>query len=340
MLDHGGRLIQAAEKYQIPLENWIDLSTGINPDHWPIPQIPTDCFTRLPEVDDSLVAAAQKYFQVDNLLPVAGSQTAIQMLPRLRKKSRVAVPEVGYAEHAYQWQLAGHDVVSYKSSEIGNIISDVDVIILINPNNPTGETYSRKQLLNWHKHMQSHHGWLIVDEAFIDSEDYASMVELSNQSGLIVLRSIGKFFGLAGVRVGFVFAEIDLLNSLNEMTGHWPISGPSRYLTTKALLDTTWQEETIVNLNESSQAMYDLITSSLDIIPSGTNLFKTIMHEKAEYIFDLFARQGVLIRLLDNKKGIRLGLPCQKNWGKVFQVTESVFDIVKQQKHIENIRSA
>ena len=340
MLDHGGRLNKAAKKYQIPVDSWIDLSTGINPDHWPVPSIPSDCFTRLPEVDDGLIEAAQQYYQADNVLAVAGSQAAIQLLPRLREKSKVAVPEVGYAEHAYQWQAAGHDVVFYKAHDIENIINDIDVLILINPNNPTGEVYTREQLLKWHQKLQSHQGWLIVDEAFIDCESINSLLDFSQQPGLIVLRSIGKFFGLAGVRSGFVFAEQSLLEKMNEILGPWALSGVSRYITKKALIDTIWQEQTKKSLKQSSQTMHDLIITNTGITPTGTVLFKTIMHPQAEQVFELFAQQGLLVRLLDNKQGIRIGLPKKDQWEKIRQVFQYVFSHVNQLEQTENRKTA
>lgn len=332
MLNHGGRLNKAAVEHNIPLENWIDLSTGINPEHWPIPSIPPNCFTRLPEEGDGLVEAAQQYYQVDNILPVAGSQAAIQLLPYLRVQSKVAVPEVGYAEHAYQWKAAGHDVVFYNAHNMQNVVKNTDVLVVINPNNPTGENYSREQLIKWHQNLQSRQGWLIVDEAFIDCEDIVSSVGLSHQSGLIVLRSTGKFFGLAGVRSGFVFAEKSLLEKMNEALGQWALTGVSRFVTKKALIDIGWQQQTKKNLQLASEKMHGMIVESTGVKPSGSHLFKTIMHPQAEVIYQQFAYHGVLIRLLDNKQGIRFGLPKESQWGKVSEVFEKVFAGLNQQE--------
>lgn len=326
MLTHGGRLNKAVQQYNIPHQDWIDLSTAINPNHWPMPVIPIECFTRLPEDDDGLIEAAEQYYKVKNILPVAGSQAAIQLLPRLRKKSRVAVPEIGYAEHAYQWQMAGHEVVSYTTLNIDNVINDVDVVIVINPNNPTGVSYTQTQLMIWHKKLQYKQGWLIVDEAFIDAEEISSLVNMTHQSGLIVMRSIGKFFGLAGIRSGFVFAEQNLLEEINERLGPWALTGVSRYITTKALSDNDWILRSKRILKRSSESMDNLIYEYTDIDSSGTYLFKTIIHEQAERIAELFAMNGILVRLLDNKKGLRFGLPSNENWQKVEGVFKSVFN--------------
>lgn len=331
MLNHGGCLNKAAKQFSIPIEDWIDLSTGLNPNHWPIPNIPDNCFTRLPEDDDGLVEAAKKYYQVENLLPVAGSQSVIQLLPLLRTKSKVAVPSIGYAEHAYQWQMAGHEVVSYTTLNIDNIINDVDVVIVINPNNPTGEAYTQKQLMIWHKKIKSKQGWLIVDEAFIDAEEISSLVNVTHQSGLIVMRSIGKFFGLAGIRSGFVFAEQNLLEKINEKLGPWALTGVSRYITTKALSDNDWILKSKQTLKRSSESMNNLIYEYAGIDSSGTYLFKTIIHEKSERIAELFAMNGILVRLLDNKKGLRFGLPSNENWKKVERVFKFVFNEINEE---------
>lgn len=331
MLNHGGCLNVAAKQFGIPIKNWIDLSTGINPNHWPIPTIPDKYFTRLPEDDDGLVEAAQKYYQADNLLPVAGSQSVIQLLPLLREKSKVAVPIIGYAEHGYQWQAAGHEVIFYKASDLDNIVNDVDVLIVINPNNPTGEIYTKKQLLAWHKILQSKQGWLIVDEAFTDTEEISSIVNMTHQSGLIVLRSVGKFFGLAGVRSGFVFAKKSFLEEINEKLGPWTLTGVSRYVTKMALLDSEWILNSKQALSQASDLMHNIILECSGIKPTGTKLFKTIIHVQAECIFELFAMQGIFVRLLDNKKGLRFGLPRDGDWEKVQQVFEFVFSQVNEQ---------
>jgi len=340
LLEHGGRLNKAAQEYNIPVEDWIDLSSGINPSHWPVPSIPSDCFTRLPETDDGLIEAAEQYYQTDNLLPVAGSQAVIQILPQLRYKSKVAVPETGYAEHAYQWQTAGHEIIFYKTNDIDKIISDIDVLIIINPNNPTGETYTQEQLLKWHNILKTHHGWLIVDEAFIDCDTTDSLVKVSQQPGLIVLRSIGKFFGLAGIRSGFVFSDKNFLDKLNEKLGQWTLTGVSRYITKCALMDSNWQRQTVTQLKQSSDKIHNLIFSHSGCYPTGCYLFKTIKHQQAEELYKLFAENGILVRLLDNKQGIRFGLPKHDQWQIVSNIFEKVFNELQHMKPAQDRKTA
>ena len=143
MLEHGGRLLRAARHYCIAPEHWLDLSTGVNPEGWPVPPIPAQAWHRLPEDDDGLVEAASHYYGAPHVLPVAGSQAAIQVLPLLRPRSRVAVLAPGYAEHAHAWERAGHQVERLPATQLLAQQARFDVIVLIHPNNPGGEVFGR-----------------------------------------------------------------------------------------------------------------------------------------------------------------------------------------------------
>jgi len=309
MLEHGGHLIDAANKYNIPLEQWMDLSTGINPNGWIIPEIPARCWQRLPEIGDGLVSAAKQYYQCQSLLPVAGSQAAIQTLPLLRKKSKVGVLKPAYAEHAYSWKNAGHEIVELEAEKIEAHLESLDVLILVNPNNPTGQSFDKEQLLKWHDILRRHKGWLIIDEAFIDTTPEKSLSNHQVIDGLIILRSIGKFFGLAGIRCGFVIGIEELLHTLNEKLGPWVISHPSRYVATAALLDQEWINQTQDELKQNSNRLAALLTKR-GLKPNGkTDLFHWIKTPLAKQVYQNLAQQGVLTRLFPQPLSLRFGLP-------------------------------
>jgi cobalamin biosynthetic protein CobC len=315
LLEHGGHLISAAQKYNIPKQQWIDLSTGINPNGWPIPEIPAECWQRLPEANDQLTIAAQHYYQCQSILPVAGSQAAIQLLPLLRKKSKVGVLNPAYAEHAYHWKKSGHEVIEINDNievTIESQIHQLDVLIVINPNNPTGQYFNKEQLLKWHKTLAHHGGWLIIDEAFIDTTPEHSLSSHPVTNGLIILRSIGKFFGLAGIRCGFIIAPRDFLNEINEMLGPWTISHPSRYIAIAALQDTDWQKQTREKVkNQSIQLVRVLAEHGLNV-DGKTDLFHWIKTKNAKQIHHYLAQQGILIRLFNRPSSLRFGLPKNK----------------------------
>ncbi len=320
LLEHGGKLHRAAFQYNIPLENWLDLSTGINPNGWPVPAIPAITWTRLPEDEDNLTDAARSYYGADDILPVAGSQAAIQTLPLLRNKSNVAILAPAYAEHAHAWQSAGHNLTALLFDNVMTAVekNDFDVLLLVNPNNPTGQRFDPDMLLALYKKLSRRGGWLIIDEAFVDSTPDISLAPFSPQPGLIILRSLGKFFGLAGARVGFLLAENRLLETAKERLGPWTISGPSRFVATKALLDQSWQEEMRHKLKNDSQRLRKLLTKH-NLKPSGgTTLFQWLCSDHATLIHKKLAKQGILTRLFQTPHSIRFGLPGrEESWQRL-----------------------
>ena len=308
LLEHGGHLIDAAIKYNIPVKQWLDLSTGINPNGWPVPEIPTQCWQRLPESSDNLISTARNYYQCDSILAVAGSQAAIQTLPLLRSQSKVGVLFPAYAEHGYNWKKAGHWLIELTAEEIDKQLHQLDVLIIVNPNNPTARSFSKKQLLNWHKKLSERNGWLIIDEAFMDSTPGNSLSRHLSE-GLIILRSIGKFFGLAGIRTGFVIADESILAPLNEKLGPWAISHPSRFIASCALQDTVWQKQTQEALKTQTNKLADILTKQ-DLRPDGkTDLFQWIQTPKAKDIHQFLAQHGILTRLFTKPLSLRFGLP-------------------------------
>jgi cobalamin biosynthetic protein CobC len=313
---HGGQLRAAAMRYGIPLPDWLDLSTGINPLGWPVAIIPDGVWARLPEDNDGLVDAASRYYGTTNLLPVAGSQAAIQRLPALRRDHcRVGVITPSYSEHAYAWRNAGHAVQELKTAEIEAALDQLDVLILVNPNNPTGEYWRPDVLLGWQQRLAAHGGWLIVDEAYIDPTPELSLVSHSHQSGLIVLRSLGKFFGLAGLRVGFVFAEAVLRERLAASLGPWAVANPSRWVAAQALVDTAWQLATRERLLVDSRRLCTVLQKHDLVVTGGCVLFQWIVCDRADIIHERFARQGILTRLFIAPMSLRFGLPgTEADW--------------------------
>ncbi|MCB5188226.1 threonine-phosphate decarboxylase CobD [Methylobacillus caricis] len=317
MLEHGGNLRTAARHYGIALEDWIDLSTGINPQGYPVPDIPAVTWQRLPEIDLALEQAARAYYNTPNLLPTSGSQAAIQALPRLRPESRVTVLGPMYTEHAWAWQRQGHHVRQLEALPGPSILDNTDVLLVCNPNNPSGRVIPADTLLAWHQQLAKHDGWLIVDEAFMDCTPRFSIAKEVGKPGLIVLRSLGKFFGLAGARVGFMLAEPALLAACEEILGPWSVSGPARFVAEAALSDTPWQEETRTRLLDDSDRLGKLLTH-YDMPPSGsTPLFHWVPTENACCIHQQLAKLGIWTRLFSDQSALRFGLPAGQDWQRV-----------------------
>ena len=315
MLEHGGRLRRAAEAYGIPLADWLDLSTGINPRGYPVPPVPADAWLRLPEDDDGLEAAAADYYGSAHLLPVAGSQPAIQLLPAVLRGERVSLLAPGYAEHAHAWRERG--AVAVGADEIDAAVARSDIVVLVQPNNPTGVHFGRERLLEWHTRLARRGGWLVVDEAFIDTTPAQSLVPLAGADGLVVLRSVGKFFGLAGARVGFVFAPASVRAALAERFGPWTIAGPARWAARHALADRAWQAQALSALQAAGERLQALLATH-GLPARGPALFKLVATPDAAHLHEVFARRGILLRLFETPQAVRFGLPADEaGWARL-----------------------
>ncbi|EDQ01665.1 threonine-phosphate decarboxylase CobD [Shewanella benthica] len=334
LLHHGGRLRQAASQYGIAESDWLDLSTGVSPWHYPIPAIPASAWNRLPEDDDGLMTVARRYYLGANLngtqldsLAVAGSQAVIQALPQVLSaitstiarpdvQACVLLPDVGYKEHERAWRKANWHIEYYHNTPTMAQIERCKVLLVINPNNPTGQLHSPAELEQWLTLVAANGGTLVIDEAFLDATPEHSLlpvcpVELTES--LVVLRSIGKFYGLAGIRAGFVFANKTVITGLQDTLGPWCMNGPAREICKLALADIQWQDMQRQRLQQMSACLVEILThcfSSVEYTLEGTLLFQTVYVENAIARYEELCRQGVLVRLTDEQDGLRFGLPA------------------------------
>jgi len=332
-LIHGGDLSRASQTFGVAKERWIDLSTGISPWSWLVPAVPEIVWQSLPYAGDGLESAASDYYGCDarSLLAVPGSQYAIQCIPALIPKGAVAMPVRGYAEHRLSWFKAGHDIVDYDGlAQLQQLVSErrVKHVVVINPNNPTSEMIVRQQLMEILQQLQVAGGWLLVDEAFMDGVPENSLVPECPKSGLVILRSIGKFFGLAGLRLGFVMAPPVLLQKLDSQSPPWHVSHPARWVAKQALADFSWQRIQRQRLEEVSLHWCQVLTERFSALEfSGSLLFVTGRGEaeSCEAIYQELGKNAVLVRLFDEIKGqrmVRFGLPGERNMPKVAAILQ------------------
>lgn len=330
-LRHGGRLNQAARRYGIEHADWLDLSTGINPEGYSVQALAQACWSRLPESDDGLFEVAAEYYGSDQLLLSPGSQWVIQELPYLRTKSfgsgTVLVPKQGYQEHRFAWEEAGFKVEPYDGLPTSHQIESCAACVVINPNNPTGYEIAYEALLTLYAELQKRQAWLIVDEAFIEASNALSLAPEVGKEGLIVCRSLGKFFGLAGARVGAVLAWSALLQQLDRALGPWPIAGPSRQIAKQALSDHSWQEQAKVSCSRDASRLAQLLYRYSGSETHGTDLFQTLFCNHAPQIYEALCEQAILVRLLDCQTGIRFGLPghSESNWQRLETALSRLF---------------
>jgi cobalamin biosynthesis protein CobC len=317
MPEHGGDPAELEKLYGRPEKGWLDLSTGINPCPYRARGLNPDDWGPLPTLKDITrlrQAAAKCYGALDEafVVPAPGTQSLIQTLPRLRPTGRVCVLSPTYNEHAHCWRAAGHDV-----TEISRLSSDVenaDVVIVVNPNNPDGRRHDPQNLKNLAARQAENGRWLVVDEAFCDVTPELSLASLAGAPGLIILRSFGKFYGLAGLRLGFALTETRLAEQLSTRLGPWSVSTPAIKVGVQALSDQHWIENTREELQKSSDRMDQLLSDIGMSIVGGTILFKLVESEDASSHFHWLAGDGILVRKFQhNPEWLRFGLPFKDN---------------------------
>lgn len=303
---HGGDLAAAEARWGTPAQGWLDLSTGINPWPYPIGHLTADAWHRLPgsaEQDGLRRAAAEAYgCAPENVLAGPGSSCLIAGLARCFSPRRVAVVSPTYGEHAIAWAAAGHAV-----SEVG-IAADAggaDALVLVNPNNPDGRTHDAAEILA----LCDQFPLVVVDEAFGEVAPHLSVAGRL-RPGLVVLRSFGKFYGLAGLRLGFCLAQSDVLARMGAQLGPWPVSGPALAIGRAALADRVWADATRAHLANAAQRLDAVLNAAGLHGLGGTDLFRLVEHPDAAAVYDRLGRAGILVRAFALRPDwLRFGLP-------------------------------
>lgn len=311
--DHGGSLGRAEERFANAPKPWLDLSTGINARSYPLPIIPASAFERLPEERDERAlakAAARAYGAPSDAHVVCapGTQILLPLVMGLAKPGRAAVLSPTYAEHARAAALCGHEVAEAASLEG---LREADIAVVVNPNNPDGKVSNRKELLNLAKVLSERGGLLVVDEAFMDagSRDEALDGDIDG-SNIVVLRSFGKFFGLAGARLGFAIADTELARTLRARLGPWAVSGPALAIGAAALSDFAWQDAMRAQLGLRSARLDAILAAAGLAAAGGTDLYRLVRHPGAPGLVDRLGRAGILARAFaHDATALRFGIP-------------------------------
>jgi cobalamin biosynthetic protein CobC len=319
---HGGDLTAARRLFPDAPEPFIDLSTGINPNPYPLPRLPAELFAHLPEAAAvALLAttAAQTYGapSAAHVVAAPGTQILLPLVAGLVRAGRAAVVAPTYSEHSRAAMLAGHDVTEVR--ELG-AAADAALVVITNPNNPDGRLFAKNDLLDLARHLQARGGLLVVDEAFMDvGPPGLSLAPEVARGNIVVLRSFGKFFGLAGLRLGFALAAPPLATRLAARLGPWAVSGPALDIGTKALADQDWIGTTRRRLAQAAERLDAILQGSgLDIV-GGTSLFRLVRTPIANEWFRHLARAGILTRAFaEHPTWLRFGLPAsEQEWQRL-----------------------
>ncbi|MFC3569551.1 threonine-phosphate decarboxylase CobD [Paracoccus sp. TOH] len=303
MRDHGGDIDKAASRFG--RADWIDLSTGINRRPWPAAVFSPHALTALPTRADAarLCAAAAARFGCpqDQVLPLAGASAAIQLLPHVLPGRRAAVLSPTYNEHAASLRAAGWQVAEPSDPDA---LAGADLAVIVNPNNPDGREFTPARIAA----IAATVGHLVVDESFADPRPDLSVAG-ARPDNAMVLRSFGKFWGLAGLRLGFAIAAPDLLARLAERAGPWAVSGPALEIGAQALADAAWIDDTVVWLSEAALHLDQIVAPHWPLV-GGTHLFRLYDAPDAPVAHALLARAGIWSRVFPwHPRWIRLGIP-------------------------------
>jgi len=297
--DHGGGLDAAINHYGGTRRDWLDLSTGINPNPYPIPDIPLHYWHVLPDEGPKahLLEAARKFWNVPNgakIVAASGVSAIIAQLPSLADEARVSIINPTYNEFAASF--VGQD---------WSLQQRAPVQIRVHPNNPDGRLFSRAEIDNQHDQLT------IIDESFCDICPENSFIDLADKAGHIILKGTGKFWGLAGLRLGFAITTPDLAEKLVQRLGPWNISGPAQFIGQKALSDQTWVDSTRTELAVMAEQLRDVLCRNGLTVLGGTDLFQLAETTSATALHDHLCRNRILTRVFPySEKWIRLGLPA------------------------------
>jgi cobalamin biosynthesis protein CobC len=313
--DHGGNLDVAQARFGGKLEDWIDLSTGINRRSYPLPDLPPRHWNALPsrsDIDSLHAAARQAYATSASILAVAGAQAAIQLLPRLAQPGRARILAPTYNEFVPVLSGAGWQVEDVSEIEA---LAGADLAVVVNPNNPDGRRHDSARLLALLPHVKR----LVIDESFTDAVPQISLAAKAGRAGLLVLRSFGKFYGLAGLRLGFVLGSAEDIAALDAMAGPWPISGAAIEIGRKALLDRDWADIARARLEAEAIRLDGMAKIAGWNLVGGTPLFRLYDVGDAVAAQEKLARARIWSRIFEERPNwLRLGLPGDETeWSRI-----------------------
>ncbi|BCH01651.1 threonine-phosphate decarboxylase [Mesorhizobium loti] len=312
-VDHGGSLGRARALFPNAPLPFVDLSTGINPHSYPLFDLPATSLWRLPEearARELMEIAASTYGAPSpaNVVAAPGTQILLPRVASLVRPREALVLGPTYAEHARAAAIAGHQV-----SEVSDFaaLAQADLAVIVNPNNPDGRVIGRDRLLALAAGLRARGGLLVVDEAFMDvGPRQHSLAGDADQGGLVVLRSFGKFFGLAGLRLGFALSDSATVERLEMQFGPWAVAGPALEYGIRALADIGWQDAMRASLAEGA-ARLDALFGRFGVpVAGGTTLFRYISLPDAACLFSALGERGILLRHFNDRPFVlRAGLP-------------------------------
>ncbi len=301
--DHGGGLDSAIAQWGGTRAEWVDLSTGINPLPYPAPVPPVEDWTALPDTNAQakLDRAARSFWNVPDgadILAAPGASVLIAAMPAVFEGRYVDIPEPTYNEHRAAFLHHGWDLRDRSA----------DLRVVVHPNNPNGHLWTQEDV-NLRQ--------VVVDESFADVRADISLISRAADPGCLVLKSFGKFWGLAGLRLGFAIGDPALIADLRGRIGPWAVSGPALRIGTAALSDKDWAEQTRARLSADATRLDKLMQARGAAQVGGTSLFRLYAVDDATQFQNHLAQHRIWSRIFPySKTWLRLGLPGPEQWAQ------------------------
>lgn len=314
ILDHGGNLDFALQKFGGSPENWLDLSTGINPEGYRGTDSDNFNLNALPAKAalGALEDAARRFWNIPEeamVIATHGASAPIALIPFILEGQRVSIPQPTYNEHQAAFENAGWDIATQDDPS-------ADVKVLVHPNNPTGQLWSAADL-------SSH--VTLIDESFCDVCPEQSFIAACSHPNTIILKSFGKFWGLAGVRLGFIIGSHPQMQRLRRALGPWAISSHAIALGTQAMKDKDWAKRTRQRLDADSQKLDRLVLSQGARLVGGCGLFRSYHVSSAKDWQISLAKAHIWTRIFPYSETlIRFGLPPEAGWERLAIALERV----------------
>ncbi|QOZ53987.1 threonine-phosphate decarboxylase [Bradyrhizobium sp. CCBAU 53338] len=318
MREHGGNLDLAQQRFGGRADDWIDLSTGINRLPYPVGEISAHHWQALPsrsEIEALHQAARHAYRTSAPVVAMGGAQAAIQLLPQLAPRGRACILAPTYNEYVPVLSAAGWEVEEVREP---GALAGAELAIVVNPNNPDGRRHAPKDLLS----LLPRVGRLVIDESFVDAIPELSLASEADRPGLLILRSFGKFYGLAGLRLGFAIGHAADIAKLAAASGPWPLSGAAIAIGCRALRDDTWAGATSARLVRDCARLDDMVRSQGWRLVGGAPLFRLYETPDALAAQEKLARGQIWSRVFaQNPAWLRLGLPgSEAEWLRLAKI--------------------
>jgi threonine-phosphate decarboxylase len=324
---HGGNIYAASRDLRCQPASMLDFSASINPlgmapGAVQVVQASLELATHYPDPDCyELKQALGRFHGIDPECVCIGngSTELIFLLPKTLALRRALIPGPTFSEYAAAMRAVGGEVsmllappeeeFRIRLSQVAAALQrSLDCVWLCNPNNPTGQLWTKAQVLELWKKARRVGASLIVDEAFIDYCEADSVVsEATSRAGLLVLRSFTKFYGMPGLRVGYLVAEPTVIRRIEAMRLPWSVNNLAQVAAIASLNETSYAVRSRqLIIEERPRLAAALAGQGWVPCPSSANflLVRLPSFLKSAAVAAATRRQGVLIRDCESFEGM------------------------------------